>query len=131
MTNPGARFYRSNQPWDKGGPSRIPITSHIDHQTSNSLFVPSPFLTYLKPFVIAFFFLFGDTWKQIFSTHCFTMACGLCILLLFVFVFCSALQTCVCSKDYGWEVISTVANARYHYVSYQSQNFVKLSRVGV
>ena len=29
----------------------------------------------------------------------------------------------------GGEVISTVANARYHYVSYQSQNVVKLSRV--
>lgn len=28
-------------------------------------------------------------------------------------------------------VISTVANARYHYVSYQSQNFVNLSRVSV
>jgi hypothetical protein len=46
-TNPGG--------WD---PSRIPIMSHIDHQTSNSLFVISPFLTYLKPIVIAFFFPF-------------------------------------------------------------------------
>ena len=56
------RFYRSNQPWGVRGPSRIPITSRIDHQTSNSLFVPSPFLAYLKPIVIAYFFLlFGDT----------------------------------------------------------------------
>jgi hypothetical protein len=46
----------ATNPEGEGGPSRIPITSHIDHQTSNSLFVPSPFLTYLKPIVIAFYF---------------------------------------------------------------------------
>jgi hypothetical protein len=34
----------------------------------------------------------------------------------------------VCSNGLnGWEVISTVANARYHYVSYRSQNFVRVS----
>ena len=54
-----------------------------------------------------------------------------CVLLLFVFVFRSALQPVRVVRTQWWEVISTVANARYHYISYQSQNFVKLSRVSV
>jgi hypothetical protein len=47
-----------------GGVPRIPITSHLDHKSSNYLIVRPFSNPYLFETVIAFFsFLFGDTWN--------------------------------------------------------------------
>ena len=91
------RFYRSNQPWWRGIPSRIPITSHLDHQTSNSLFVASPSLTYLKPIVIAFLFSFlGIPGNKPFPPTILLWA--LCTVA-FPFLFFRSYCKHVCSKD--------------------------------
>ena len=92
---PGARFYRGNQPW---GVESLTYPNHVSHRSPNIKLIVRPFsipYQFKTHCYRIFLFLFGDTWKQIFSTHCFTLACGLCILLLFVFVFRCALQTCV------------------------------------
>lgn len=96
------RFYRSNQPWGKGGVPHVSRTRLIPiTQTSNSLFVPSPFLTYLKPnIVIAFFFPFlGLLGNKPFSSHCHKTQLAVWALCTAFPLFSFVLQTCVCSKD--------------------------------
>lgn len=97
MTKPGVRFYRSSQPWGKGVfltyPNHVSYRSPIIKLTVRPFSIPYLFKTQL---LSHFFFPFrGYLETNLFPPTCFTLACGLCVLLLFVFVFRSALQTCV------------------------------------
>lgn len=64
------RFYRSNQPWGRGGPhvSQSRLMSITNHQTT-SLFVPSPTLTYLKPLSHFFFSFLGILGNKLFPPN--------------------------------------------------------------